>query len=65
MWKHAFRVVFAITDSAARGVFDLDAEFKAIIVPTASGESAQIRRAAQICPTGAISLTEDDGEANS
>ncbi len=55
----------ALCVAAARDVFDLDDEFTAIIVPNAGGVPAQIRRAAQICPTGAITLTEDDGAENS
>lgn len=44
----------------APGVFELDDEYKAVVIDPEGADEEDIRRAAEACPVQAITIEEDD-----
>lgn len=44
----------------APGVFQLDDEYKAVVIDPEGADEEDIRRAVEACPVQAISIEEDD-----
>jgi ferredoxin len=44
----------------APGVFELDEEYKSVVIDPAGADDEALRRAVEACPVQAISIEEDD-----